>query len=263
MRTRVSVELNGIDLASIDSLIVLQSVDEQSPSWNISTGSRAGNSGLHINGIEKKSRDIVVSFGIDEQRDLIRRSTILQNVAAWAAKGGVMTVNYRDRQKLRVICTQLPEVKSIRKWTDTYSITFSAYAVPYWQSMDPESKAISAGTSGSATLAVKESAGGKLCFEATNSSGSTVNAVSVGANGKTITFASLGLANGETLIGDYDENDIQRLRIKNTSNVYRSVLDKRTTASADDVILKQGANTVSVTSGSALSWNVYTYGRWE
>ena len=90
-----------------------------------------------------------------------------------------------------------------------------------------------------------------------------MNAVNVTANGNSLIFASLGLANGEKLIVDYDENDIQRLRIKNTSDVYRSVLSKRTTASNDDVLLKCGANTISVTSGAALSWNLYTYGRWE
>jgi hypothetical protein len=263
MRTRISVALNGTDLASIDSAIILQGVDESTPNWNISAGSRAGNNGQYVTGLEKRYRDVIVSFAIAEKRDLVRRSTIIQKICGWAAAGGDLTVNYRDRQKLRVICAQLPAVKTLTKWAEAYSITFRAYAVPFWQSMDPERAAISAGTSGSATLAVRESAGGKLCFEATNSSGSTVNAVSITANGKSIVFASLGLANGEKLIGDYDDNDIQRLRIKNTSNVYRSVLDKRTTASADDVPVKQGANTVSVTSGSALSWNVYTYGRWE
>ena len=263
MRTRISVALNGIDLASIDSAIILQGVDEGAASWNITTGGRAGNSGQHVTNVEKRYRDVVVNFAVAEKRDLIKRATVIQKVCAWAANGGDLTVNYRDRQKLRVICAQMPAVKTLTKWAETYSITFRAYEVPFWQSMDAESAAITAGTSGSVTLAVKESAGGKLCFEATNGSGSTVNAASVTANGKSIIFASLGLANGEKLIGDYDENDVQRLRIKNTSNVFRSVLDKRTTASADDVPLKQGGNTVSVTSGAALSWNVYTYGRWE
>jgi hypothetical protein len=264
MRTRISVALNGTELTSIDSAIVLQGVDEGAASWNITAGNRAGNPGQHVTSVEKRYRDVIVSFAIAEKRDLIRRSTIIQKVCEWAAAGGDLTVNYRDRQKLRVICAQMPAVKTLTKWAETYSITFRAYAVPFWQSMDPESKTISAGTSGSATLAVKESAGGKLCFEATNSSGSTVNSVNiVVVNGTGMAFASLGLANGEKLIGDYDENDIQRLRIKNTNNVYRSVLDKRTIFSADDIMLKCGANTVSVSSEAALSWNVWTYGRWE
>ena len=260
MRTKISVALNGIELHSLDGRIILQGVDEGSASWNITTGNRAGNSGQHVTGIEKRYRDVIVNFAIAEKRDMIQRANIIQMVCAWAAAGGDLTVSYRDRQKLRVVCTALPSVKNLDKWAETYSITFRAYQVPFWVSMDPESATISAGTSGSASLRVKESAGGKLCFEATNSSGSTVDAVTVGANGKTLTFSSLGLVNGEKLIGDYDDNDIQRLRILNGST-YRSVLDKRT--GADDVLLNCGGNTISVTSGSALSWKVYTYGRWE
>jgi hypothetical protein len=263
MRTRISIALNGIELHSIDTAIVLQGADEPAASWNITAGNRAGNAGQHVNSVEKRYRDVVVSFAIAEKRDLIRRSDIIQRVCAWAAAGGDLTVSYRDRQKLRVICQQLPAVKTLTKWAESYSITFRAYDIPFWQSMDRESVTISAGTSGSATLSLKESAGGKLSFEATNGSGSTVDAVSVTANGKSLIFASLGLANGEKLIVDYDEKDIQRIRIKNISNVYRSALAKRTTASNDDVLLKYGANTISVTSGAALSWNLYTYGRWE
>lgn len=262
MRTKISVALNGIELHSLDGGIVLQGVDEGAASWNISTGNRAGKDGQFINSIEKRYRDVIVSFAIAEKQDLIRRADILQRVCAWAAAGGDLTVSYRDRQKLHVICSQLPSVKTLTKWAETYSITFRAYAVPFWQSMDAESADIASGTSGSATLRVKESAGGKLCFEATNTSGGTVDTVSIAANGKSIQLQNLGLTNGKKLILDYDDRDIQRIRTLSGST-YASVLSNRTTNSDDDVPLKCGENTVTVTSGAAMSWKVYTYGRWE
>lgn len=263
MRTRISVALNGTELHAIDSAIVLQGVDEGAASWNISTGSRAGNAGQHVNSVEKRYRDVVVSFAIAEMRDMIRRADILQRVCAWAAAGGDLTVSYRDRQKLSVICAQLPAVKSLDKWAEAYSITFRAYEIPFWQSMDRESATISAGTTGETTLRVKESAGGKLCFEATNGSGNSAATVAVGANGRLMQFGTLGLANGEKLILDYDGKDIQRIRILNTSNVYRSALDKRAASSVDDLLLHYGENGIGVASDVALSWNFYTYGRWE
>lgn len=262
MRTRISAALNGEELHSLDSAIVMQGVDEGAASWNISTGGRAGNVGQHVNRIEKRYRDVIVNFAIAEMRDMIRRADILQRVCAWAAGGGDLTISYRDRQKLRVVCASLPAVKSLDQWAETYSITFRAYEVPFWVSMDATTATISAGTSGSASMRLKESAGGKLCFEASNGSGGTVDSVSVGANGKSIIFSGLGLGNGEVLVGDYDGKDIQRLRIRSGGS-YRSVLNKRTTGSDDDILLKCGANTISVSSGAALSWNLYTYGRWE
>ena len=260
MRTRLSVALNGVELDSIDPAICIQSIDEDAPNMDVSVGNRSGNNGQHLNGVYRKTMDVSIQFSIDApKRETLRRAAILQQVTAWAASGGNLTINYRDRQKLRGACVGLPRIDGMDRWTSNYEIIFRAFQVPYWVSQDAESATISAGTSGSATLRLRESAGGKLCFEATNSSGSTVNAVTVSANGRTITFSSLGLVNGEKLIGDYDENDIQRLRILNGST-YRSVLDKRT--GADDVMLNCGGNTVSVTSEAALSWNVYTYGRW-
>ena len=45
-------------------------------------------------------------------------------------------------------------------------------------------------------------------------------------------------------------------------------MDKRTAGqnstiiSADDILLSQGMNTITVTSGQALEWKLYTFGRW-
>ena len=267
MRTRISVALNGIELHSLDGAIVLQGVDEGAPSWNITTGNRASREGQYINGIEKRYRDVVVSFAIAETRDLIRRADILQRVCAWAAAGGDLTVSYRDRQRLRVVCAALPAVKTLTKWAEAYSITFRAYTVPYWESMDAESVTANAATSTSSVLTVRETAGGKLCFEATNSSGSQADTAVINCNGGSIGFLGLGLLNGEKLILDYDGKDIQRIRILNAAGTaYRSAMAKRTTGSSDDLILKQGSNTIVTGTGETnipLGWKFYTYGRWE
>jgi len=264
MRTRISVALNGIELHSLDGAIVLQGVDEGAPNWNITAGNRGGKDGQRVNSIEKRYRDVTVSFAIAEKRNLILRADILQRVCAWAAEGGDLTVSYRDRQKLRVVCAALPAVKTLTKWAETYSITFRAYAVPYWQSMDPEVIDIAATASGSGVLTLRETAGGKLCMVALNSSGSQVDTVSLTANGDSFGFTGLALANGERLVIAYDENDIQQIYIINAAQTAtRSALAARTAASSDDIRLKHGANTIGVGAGAALAWNLYTYGRWE
>lgn len=262
MRTRISVALNGIELHSIDEAIVLQGVDEGSPSWNINAGNRANTIGQYVNSVEKKYRDVTVTFAIAEQRDLIRRHEILQQIFAWADKGGDLTVSYRDGQKLRVICTAMPAVKTLTKWAEIYSITFRAYEIPFWQSTDKTSVTIAATSSGNTTMRLRETGGGLLCFEATNSSGSTVNTLAVAANGRNFTFSGLGLANGEKLRGDYDDRGIQRIRIQATGGTWRSAMAARATISNDDILLNPGANTVYVSSGEAVSWQLYTYGRW-
>ena len=262
MRTKISVALNGIELHSLDEAIILQSLDEATPNWNITAGNRGNKTGQYVNSIEERYREIGITFAIDEKQDLIRRAEILQRVFAWAKAGGDLTVNYRDRQKLRVICTALPAIKTVTKWAETYSITFRAYGIPYWQSMDEESVTVAATASANATLQIRETGGGLLCFTAANASGSTVNTLAIAANNRHYSFANLGLLDGETMRVDYDENGLQRIRIQASGGTWRSVMSKRETTSNDDIILNPGTNTVSMTSGSAVTWRIFTKGRW-
>ena len=266
MRTKVSVALNGQELHALDEAIILQSVQEQTPAWNISAADRAGGTGQRLTGFQRRYRDILIQFAIDD-KNILRREEILQKVAGWGNGGGSMTVNYRDRQRLRVICTALPAVTGVEKLANVFQINFRALNVPMWEDIDETAVTVSSTASGSASMRIRANGGGKLRAEATNSSGNTCDTVTISAGGRSISFAGLGLANGETLIMDYTAEDIQRIRIRN-GTTYRSVMDKRTAGqnstiiSADDILLSQGVNTITVTSGQALEWKLYTFGRW-
>lgn len=263
MRTRLSAALDGIELHGIDPAICIQRIREDAPGIEISTGNRAGGSGQHLNSLKRKTMVVSIQFGIDlPKRETLRRAEILQQVSAWAQAGRNLTVNYRDRQKLRVRCTGLPEINGIDRWTENYEIEFRTMEIPFWQSMDRTSVSISATASGNTEMRIRETGGGLLCCEAVNGSGSTVDTAAIAVNGRNFTFAGLGLANGETLRCDYDEDGIQRIRILGTGGVWRSAMAARHPISHDDLILQPGQNTVYVSSGAALSWTVWTFGRW-
>ena len=263
MRTRLSAALGGIELHSIDPAIYIQRINEGAPGIEVSAGNRAGNSGQHVNGIQRKTMDVSIQFSINlPKTEILRRAEILQQVNAWAAAGGNLTVNYRDRQKLRVKCISYPGIDGIDRWTENYEIQFRAFPIPYWQSMDAESVSISATASGNTAMWIRETGGGLICCEATNSSGSTVDTAAIAANGRNFTFSSLGLANGEKLRCDYDDDGIQRIRIQASGGTWRSAMAARATISNDDILLNPGQNTVYVSSGAALAWQIWTYGRW-
>lgn len=263
MRTRLSAALNGTELHSIAPEIYIQRINEEAPVMEVSAGDRACGEGQHLNSIRRKTADISIQFSIDvPKRETLRRAEILQQVNAWAAAGGDLTVNYRDRQKMRVRCASLPGIDGIDRWTENYEITLRAFEIPYWVSMDKTSVTIAATSSGDTTMRIRETGGGLLCCEATNSSGSTVNTAAIAANGRNFTFSSLGLADGEKLRCDYDENGIQRIRIQASGGTWRSAMAARAAISNDDIILNPGLNTVYVSSGAALAWTVWTFGRW-
>ena len=263
MRTKVSVALNNVELHSIDPAIVVRSVQEASPTWNISTGTKAGGAGMFVNGLDKQYREVSIKFAIMERTDLNKRMRILQDVAGWAANGGDMTVSYRERQRLRVMCAQLPAIDSIRGWTDDFTILFRAYIVPFWESQDKEQVTVAATTNDYGRLMVRETGGGKLCAIGANNSGSSVTSIfianSASYNGITM---SCTIPTGSSIVFDYDENDLQRIR-KLTGTTYTSVLQYRSADSDDAIILNHGANSIHVTSDKAMSWTLYTYGRWE
>lgn len=261
MRTRISVALNGIELSSLDDSIVLQSVEPQTPSWNLSANSRGTRNGQRYVATEKRYRDVQVRFAIRERRDFAWRESVIQKVSEWAEAGGKLTYNGRPGMELRVRCASLMAVGNVTEWTNAYQITFRAFNIPCWINEEADT-ASKTGSSVSTTLAVKSNGGGKLRITAANSSGSTCNTATISANGYTIALTGLGLASGERLVIDYTDDDIQRIRIRSSGGTYRSALAKRTVASDDDIWLKARSNTITATSGTSLAWTFSCYGRW-
>lgn len=240
----------------VDPRIVIQSIDESTPSWNVTAVSRAGRIGQYYTGTERRYRDIVIKFAIRIIRDLPGREEVLQKVAAWATGGHTLTVSYREGQRLPVICSALPAVQGIDRWAEAYQLTLRAYGIPDWIAAEAETETAS-GSSGTAALEVTANGGGKLELSAVNSSSGNCNVVQVSVGTQVIRFENLGLAAGETLAVSYDDNDVMSAKIGT-----RSVLAKRTTASVDDIWLESGENTITYSSGQALGWIFGCYGRW-
>ena len=261
MQTRISVALNGIPINSLDGSIVLQGVDEQAPNWNLTASTRAGLIGQHYINVEKRYRDVIVRFALANRSNYIGREGVLNAICRWAAKGGKLTLSYRPDKELRVVCVALPAMTDMLQWANPYQITFRAYDVPQWINTFANAAEIST-ANGQTTLSVVGTSGGKLRVNAVNNSGSVCDTATIISGGQTIQLTGLGLANGETLILDYTDNDIQRIRIKSASGAYRSVLAKRSVTSVDDIWLNEGPNQISVTSGVVLDWTLSAYGRW-
>lgn len=262
MITKMQVGLNGVLLHSLDDSIIIQGVDEQAPNMNPNVVNRAGLIGQRFMTMEKRYRDVVISFAIKKQGTLAARRAIYDKVCAWASAGGKLTLNYRPGMELRVVCTALPALANVSQWGNPMTMTFRAYNIPQWISTVADQTTVST-ASAISQLTVTGNAGGKLRVAAVNNSGSACASVTLSAHGKQIKLNSLGLANGETLILDYTDDDIQRIRIKNANDEYRSVLAKRTVDSVDDIWLTAGENDVRTVASVALDWTLTCFGRWE
>ena len=236
------VALNGVWLDQVDSRIVISSVEPADGKDNISAVDAAAGYGQRITGNRRSTVDMVVKFRILEHghsgSGQQARAEVLEKINAWAAAGGELTVDYKPGRRLNVILAQAPGEGSLWDYTKEFTITFRAYAIPYWED------AVASGTSfnaaagtGSRSIIIEGSAKTQCDVSVANTSGQTMNTCSLSVGGQGMSFTGLGLASGETLVIDHVDG-LVRIRIRGTGGAYRSAMAMRT--GADDYMVTPG-----------------------
>lgn len=254
MISRYAVSLNGIDMASLDSRILLTDISYQVPSIDTETFQTAQRNGGRIQNRSKDSESVTVNFAI-RAYDISERQAICQAICTWAKRGGELQINDRPGQKLICLCKKPPAITSALKWTDTLEIKFTAYAQPYWQDILPQTISLS-GTSGSGTLYVPGSAP-ETMVEVLITAQAQLTTIELTVGNYTIVLSGLNIASGNSIMIAYDDEMIQSIRTGSTS-----LLDKR--SGADDLIAECGANnSVSFTANASCTVQFSARGLWE
>ena len=238
--------LDGVQLDSIDSRILIQKIEPAAGKESIDAASLWGGSGSRVTGMHRDSLDVVVSFTINEKSYRPQeRAEVLEKVNTWAAAGGWLTVSYKPGRRIRVIAAQLPGEGDMMQ-RNQYSITFRAYGVPYWQEESPVKTRIN-GASGGLNFGVNGNQQTVMEASFKNTGSGTINTLEIHAGGSSISFTGLGLASGETFRLDHtDDGKRSLLRCRIGS---RSVLSKRTAGSSNDLFVDPGVQAVSYTAG--------------
>lgn len=254
--------LNGIFLDEIDNRILIQGVETAAGKDSVSAVSVYGNAGQRMTGEHRDTLEVTVSFSMLIRRtDLAARADLFERACAWAAsgKGGWLTLNFRPDRRLRVDYVAMPAMGDITRWTNRYTFTFRAYAVPYWQQETPTMLRMRSVSSADRQFGVSGNAQTVMDVEFQNTSGGTVDAFSFTAGESTFAFANLGLADGEALVIDHAADGILRIRIR--GDAWRSALDKRTPESSDDLYVEPGQTRILMTAGGAGTLTVRCFGR--
>ena len=258
------VALNGVQLDELDDRINIKGIEEGAGKETISTASMARGAGQRITNRHRDTLDVTVKFSmLIEPEQLQERSTLLEKINAWAAGGGYLTVNYKENRRLYVVCSQAPGAGDQFEWTSVYTITFRAYALPYWEEETPKSGGSAVAASGSVAVEVEGSAETEAEVILENRSGMLINNVVINAAGSLMQFNTLGLTGGEKLVITHEIVNTKRiLRIYIEHNgTRRSAMDKRTAASADDLYVKPGSRTFSFSADRACKMTVNVRGR--
>ena len=252
MHTDVMVSMNGVSLNSLDERIILQRVNEGKPAQKYDTAQTGGRIGLLVTGYERTELQVDIEFSIADIRNYIDRARILQQVNAWAAQGGTLTVNYRPGMRLSVLCSDMAAVGYVREWDKSYTLTMKAWGVPYWEGEEASTVDISRSTTavqllnpGTAPAPLEMDFRGMQTFggvSVTDMDGSVL-AFNV-PGGEQITSYDAGSRftighNGPIMVGEY-------VRTVGGSPVTADPLRFRTTASADELWLQPGLNELQV-----------------
>ena len=258
--------LDGVQLDEIDSRILIQGIEPAAGKDQLNTVSLWGGVGSRVTGEHRDSLDIVVKYSLDMKRDqYAERGEVMERVTAWAKKGGWLTISQKPGRRIRVICAQLPAEGDALEWTNRYSLTFRACGVPYWQNTQPSHLRLAGVSSGEWQFGVGGTAETVIDAAFTNTSGGTVDALRVACGGSAIALHDLALADGETLVIDHADDGrmcVLRIRILSAAGVYRSVLDKRTGESSDDLRAGPGMNSVALEAGGSGALELVCAGRY-
>ena len=251
------VALNGIWLDELDNRIIVSGIEPGAGKENITSTDAAAGYGSRITGNRRSTLDMVIRFKLLQRSrtedNLAERAALLEKVNAWAAPGGILTVNYKPNRRLNVTLVQAPGEGSLWDYTKEFAITFRAYAIPYWEDETENTSTAGGNTqtdSGSFTVDGSAKTQADVILE--NMSGAQVKGCTVSVGGKTMEFSALTLLANEALVIDHVDG-LVRIRVKE-SDGYRNVMALR--EGADDFMVEPGTETMSYSAQRACKMTV-------
>lgn len=232
MISRYEVVLNNIPLSSLSTDIIILDIKYSFPNINNETFEVAKRQGARIHRRYIEKTTVTIDFSI-RAYDIKERQTICGNIVRWAKNGGILQTNDRNGQHLRCVCDEFPVINSALKWTDTLSITFAAYALPFWEEDVPSTLTLT-GANTSGNLYVPGNVDGAF-VEATIKPNGTLTTINLWNNDKTMALSDISVSSSQTIVLSYDDEMIQSIKVGNTS-----LLNKR--SGVDDLLAKCGEN---------------------
>jgi hypothetical protein len=266
---RHRVALNGAELDELDGRIIIQSVRTDSGKTSMTGISLFRRDGQRLTNVQRDTIDVEIGFGLlIRKTDMAARAELLDIVNRWAyaaAKengGAWLTVNYKVNRRMWVVLADPAEEGDLKDWANTFTITFRAYGVPYWQEISGQSYISNVGSSQFTIMDIGGSAQTVANIELHNESGQRIDTVTLRVGDSYMGFTGLGLDGNESLIIHHDNNGMLRIWIRNASNQFRSAMAQRAWSSADDLYVNPGKQTVGFSAQRACKMTVTVYGRY-
>lgn len=116
-----------------ESRLWILDISYSEPQKTISTATVGNRDGGIITNQYRLKASVTITFGL-YYYETERRQLALQYIHQWANKCKNLITSDREGKVLRnCVCEVFPTIESARNWLDPLTMTFSAYAFPYWE----------------------------------------------------------------------------------------------------------------------------------
>ena len=254
------VALNSVQLDSVDDRIMVKGVSTQAANEKPITAQRAGN-GLRYNRTKRESLDVNVRIGLrifDDEMD--EREELMEQVDAWAESlPAYLTTTQKPDRRIWVESVRTPAHGDPAEWTNEFTYTFTAQALPWWENTDATSKSLAQDDEGEDTLVMPGSADTVADVTVQNKSGNTINNITITVNDTEMTFTGIGLTNNAYFTLDHvlvKGAYVLRARIGNASKLNCMSGD-------DELILHPGNNNISYSAEGDVIVTISARGRYQ
>jgi len=255
------VALNDVQLDSLDDRIIITGIDEAAGKDNITAVSGVSRNGQRVTARRRDSLDVTVKFALNIKNTGNRmrtREQLLEQINAWAANGGILTLDKRNGRRLKVLLAQAPGPGDMFNWTNEYTMVFRAYGCPYWQDDKATSATGAKEKSGDFYIVVPGNTETVAAVTVANKSGATINNVAIKIAGKEIKFAGLKMTGSQKLVIDHvNEAGLFYFRAMIGN---KSVLANRT--GEDDFYVMPGKTKIIFSADRAVQVTVSVRGRY-
>ena len=259
MPRHVEAWVDGAALSSLGPYWI-QQIYEDAPALELTEGERPGRAGTLLLTRKRQQLKVALETVIAERFDLSSRAHYAEELARWAAGQGAgphtLELSNHPERRLSVYLTGEPALTEVRNYAAFLRVEWTAYEVPYWEDKSPWTLAVTAGTTGTDTLTVPGTAETPVSLTV-KPTGGTLGSFSVTAGGHTVALTGLSVSTSDTLAFERGPRDTLLIRSGSTS-----LLNKRSAASADDLLCAPGASAVSFTADAACQVTFSVRGRW-
>lgn len=253
MPRHVEAWVDGVALSTLGAILI-QQVHEDPAQLEIITGERPGRYGERLISTRRQSLRVAIEAAIQERFDLAGRSSIQEQLAAWA-HGSVLELSNHPGRRLLVSCSAEPTLGEVRDYTTNLRVEFTAHAVPYWEDSLNSGIAIS-GSSGSGTLLIPGTVQTPVGLTI-KPTGAALTSFTATVAGQQIALTGLNVAKNGILTFARDSRDDLIILYNGASQ-----LSHRSAASVDDLLIQPGSAAVSFAANTACQVTFSVRGRW-